>query len=70
MTWPFTPNVLLSLAICITVLDVRSNPTEAEDLYKKALDIDPLHCNALGNYGLFLLRDREDIEVQLTDSIN
>jgi hypothetical protein len=35
----------------------------AEEYYKKACLVDPSHPNTLGNYGLFLLTERRDVEM-------
>ena len=35
----------------------------AEEFFKKACLVDPFHSNTLGNYGIFLLQERRDVEL-------
>jgi Tfp pilus assembly protein PilF len=40
---------------------VRQDSLKAEEMFKKAVTANPTHVNSLGNYGLFLLKEKRDI---------
>jgi len=55
-------HALLYNNYAVFLKNTRSNFNDAEFWYKKAIQLHPQHCNALGNYGLFHKKITRDFE--------